>query len=112
MFSMKRIFQVGLLLALTGAPIAHANWATLTNFTLWSNTHSNSTIRLVVPGALVNPSGCTDPDSYMVQSTLSTDAQKRIYATLLAAKLSGKSVQAWVSGCESNRPAILNVTID
>ena len=91
---------------------AHAEFITLTSYTLWSNTYNANFIRITDAGTPVNPSGCTDLDSYMVLSTLSKEAQSRIFATLLTAKALNKPVQIFVSGCEQSRPAIQNVTIN
>lgn len=111
-FSMVTLASVG----------AHANdgndhFVTLSGAcTLWSNTHSNDTIRIVVtPADYYNPAGaiCCDVDSYMVASNISAEARQRIYSTILAAKLAGKAVKLYVDsdGCEQGRPRVLNVTI-
>jgi hypothetical protein len=91
------------------------NWVTLSGaYTLWSNTHNNNTIRIVLPANdYYNPQSCSNVDSYMVASSLSTEARQRIYSTLLAAKLASKPVKLYVSSnaCEDARPQVLNVTI-
>jgi len=50
----------------------------------------------------------------MVASELSTEAQQRIYSTLLAAKLSNKSVKAFINTgeCEQSCPKIMNIVIE
>jgi len=107
--------------------LAHANdgnngIVTLSGaYTLWSNTYSNNTVRIVVAsGDYYNPSSCSNLDSYMVSSSISAEARQRIYSTLLAAKLAGKAVKLNVDngGCEGDgpthqdRPRVLNVMID
>ncbi len=88
---------------------------TLNDFELWSTTYATDTIRVFPTGIPVNNSSCSgagsNPDSYMVKTTLSPAAISRIYATLLSAKMSGKPVVIYTSGCEDNRPAILTVMI-
>lgn len=82
----------------------------LNNIEVWSNANGNNIIRVMSPGQpIVNNWGCSDPDSYMVLSSIAKEAQARIYATLLAAKAMGKPITIRVEGCEFSRPAILNV---
>lgn len=79
----------------------------VSNFQVWSNVGANNVARVTTPGTtVVNPSGCTDTDSYMVSSSLPKDAQARIFAILAVARSTGGSVTLRVSGCENNRPAI------
>ncbi|WP_166636732.1 hypothetical protein [Cognatilysobacter terrigena] len=103
--------RAGLLavLALGTAPAyAALQEVSVTNPTVWATTGSN-VIRVITPNVnVVNADGCSDPDSYMVLQTLPRDAQMRIYALLLTAKVNSKSMTLRVSGCESNRPAIID----
>ena len=82
----------------------------LPDFQLWSTTNGTD-MRVIPNGVAVSAQGCSDPDSYMVKSTLSAASVSGIYATLLAAKMASKPVTIVISGCESNRPAIVNVLI-
>ncbi len=81
------------------------------DFQLWSTTNGTDIVRVIPNGVAVSAQGCSDPDSYMVKSTLSAASISRIYATLLAAKMASKPVTIVVIGCETNRPAIVNVLI-
>lgn len=82
----------------------------LSNFVVWSDTEGNGIIRVTAPNqTIVNNWGCTDPDSYMALATLTKEAQSRLYATLLTAKALGKPITLRLGGCQSNRPAIMNV---
>jgi hypothetical protein len=88
-----------------------------TSYKLWTNVGSSSVIRIsvIAPETIYNASGtCTDPDSYMVSSTLPADARQRIYSTLLSAKLAGRPVRLYIDSniCEDNRPRVNNVTIE
>lgn len=87
-------------------------FVTLTQFSLWSDTYGEDTIRITSSVGISNPEGCTDPDSYFVRSTLSSTVKSRIYSTLLAAKMGGKSVNVFLDGCESSRPGISTVVIE
>lgn len=69
-------------------------------------------IRVIPNDAAVLNMGCTDADSYLISSALSTDARKRTFATLLSAKLSGTQVRITISGCELNRPAITGAMLE
>lgn len=108
---MKHKLAAIVLMAMVYSANATAEFVTLSNFTLWSNTYANAQIRLSDVGVPINPSGCTDLDSYMVLSSLSAEIKNRIYSTLLSAKAMNRPVKLWVEGCESNRPAILTVII-
>ncbi len=95
-----------------------------TSYKLWTNAPgAGNAIRIsvIAPETIYNaPSaggttiGCTDPDSYMVSSALPAEARQRIYSTLLSAKLAGRPVRLYVdsNNCESNRPMVMNVTIE
>ncbi|UTW44511.1 hypothetical protein KFE80_08895 [bacterium SCSIO 12696] len=91
---------------------ASAGEVTLENFQLWSTTYGNDVIRVLPVGATVIADGCTDPDSYMVKTSLPEAVKARIYSTLLAAKMAGKTVKITTSACEDNRPAINNVILE
>lgn len=82
------------------------------DYQLWSTTNGTDIIRLIPTGVAVNNAqapSCPDADSYMVKSTLSASSIDRIYSSLLAAKMSSKPVTITISGCETSRPAIVNV---
>lgn len=82
----------------------------LNNIRVWSNAGGNNIIRVTTPGELiVNDWDCLDPDSYMVLSTMAKEAQTRIYAALLTARVTGSPITVRIDGCESNRPAIVSV---
>lgn len=85
----------------------------VSNYQLWATTNGNDIVR-VIPTAIsvANGEACSDPDSYMVKSTLSAGQINRIYSTLLAAKISGKPVRLVTSGCMTNRPAIVDALLD
>lgn len=87
------------------------DWHETDSFYLWSNTYQAEIIRVEVPSGIINPSACSDPDSYMVLSSIAESAQQRIYSTLLAAKMAGKKIQLRIDGCESNKPALINVRL-
>ena len=80
-------------------------------FQLWATTNGNDAIRVVPVEARINPDGCTDADSYMVKKTLSEASKARIYSALLAAKMGARGVTLQIEGCESARPAIVDVVI-
>ena len=82
----------------------------LNDIHVWSNAGGNDVVRVTTPSqSVVNPSGCSDTDSYMVLSTLAKETTARIYSTLLTAKALGQAVTVRLSGCELNRPAITSV---
>ncbi len=89
-----------------------AEFVTLTQFSLWSDTYGEDTIRITAAGGVPNPEGCHDADSYFVKSTLSTTVKMRIYNTLLAAKMGEKPIKIYLDGCESSRPAVSTVIIE
>jgi hypothetical protein len=77
----------------------------LTTFQVWSSASSDNVIRVTTPGqAIVNPDNCSDPDSYMVRTTMAKEAQARVFAVLLTARAMGTPVTVRISGCESLRP--------
>ena len=91
-------------------------WVTIQDYKLWSNTYGSDTIRVEVSDGYYNPdNSCPESeiDSYMVSSSLSVEAQQRIYSTLLSALMASRSVRLRLdtNTCEQNRPKILNVTI-
>jgi hypothetical protein len=90
----------------------------LNDFQLWSTTAGSDLIRVIPKGVpVMTPQinslapTCTDYDSYMVKTTLTPAAINRMYSTLLAAKMSAKPVTIVLSGCETNRPAIVSVEL-
>lgn len=87
------------------------HYITFSNFDLWSNTYLDPTIRIDDKDGEQNPGDCTDPDTYFVATSISQEAQNRIYSTLLAAKLSSKPVTAILNDCLSNRPRIISVIL-
>jgi hypothetical protein len=89
-------------------------FVTISNFQLWSNTYNAPQIRVIISGdTYYNPSNCSNVDSYMVTTALGDKVQDRIYAALLSATLTKKSVVLRIenNGCESGRPSIMNVVI-
>jgi len=84
----------------------------VTNFSVWSNTYNDPTIRVTTGETRFNPESCTDPDSYMVDDTLPDLVKNRIFSTLMAAKMAGKKIRLWISGCYANRPAIKTVILE
>ena len=87
------------------------------SYKLWTNTPgAGNAIRIsLLVADYYNASGnCTDVDSYMVSSALPAEARQRIYSTLLSAKLAGKPVRLYIdsNNCESQRPMVMNVTIE
>lgn len=98
---------------LTSTKLAEAAgvWVDISDYYLWSNTYQNDTIRIEVASGYQNPSGCSDPDSYMVLTTLPEPSKQRIYSTLLAAKMAGRGVRLRVDGCETGRPSVQNVIL-
>lgn len=58
---------------------------------IWSNTYLLNIIRVDVGGTIRNPGGCSDPDSYMILTTLSEEAKECIYSTSLAESLDGQA---------------------
>ena len=110
---MKILFRHFLLLGVCFCAFpVYASQTVVSNFQLWATT-GQDTIRVVPIGvSVVNPDGCTDPDSYMVNVALTPAQISRIYSALLAAKTSGKAVRLATSGCQSNRPAIYDVILD
>jgi hypothetical protein len=100
--------------ALTSANNGNDGFVTVANFQLWSNTHNSPEIRLMVIGdTYYNPSGCPNPDSYMVTTSLSDKVQDRMYSMLLSALMAKKSVVLRIenNGCQGNRPMIMNVIV-
>jgi hypothetical protein len=105
---MRLLITVFLLLLLPNPSNANTS-VDIINFELWSTTNGLDVIRVVPTSAAVVGIGCSDPDSYLVKTTMSDKSVNRIYATLLTAKISSRQVRLFVSGCELNRPAIVNV---
>lgn len=97
-------------LVIASAPAAAVTEVVANSVQVWSNVYCDNRIRIATPGqAVVNNGGCSDPDSYMVLTTVPKEAQARIYATLMSAKMAGKPVTLHVEGCESGRPAVVSV---
>lgn len=96
-------------------PSSRNGWVTLSSYRLWSNTYTSEIIR-VETADYYHPAGgaCNNIDSYMVSAALSAEARQRIYATMLAAKLSARPIRARVdtTTCQDGRPKILNVMLD
>ncbi len=80
------------------------------DFDLWTSTYGDETIR-VIPSSAINPDGCTNPDSYMVDPTLSEKNTARIFSSLLAAVIGKREVIIIINGCTNNRPKITTVRI-
>ena len=87
------------------------NFYFMDNFELWSNTYETDVIRVVDLGGIQNPESCGDPDSYYVSTALSSESQNRIYSTLMAAKISGKTIEIVLNGCEGNKPRLVSVLL-
>ncbi|PCH65672.1 MAG: hypothetical protein COC04_01305 [Gammaproteobacteria bacterium] len=81
------------------------------NFEVWSNTTADLDQIRITGATMNNPDGCTDTDSYMVDTTLSEEVRGRIYSTLLAAVMASRKVRVTVDGCIINRPKIVIVRI-
>ena len=98
------LFCFGLLdsVALAGS------WVSIQNYELWSNTYNDDRIR-ITGITIQNPELCLDADSYMVHNGHPDAIKDRIYSALLSALISGKSIEIYIDGCESNRPRIKNV---
>jgi hypothetical protein len=112
--TMKSRLTFTLLLALlssANSTQATGMWVDISDFHLWSNTYENDIIRIQVPSGYQNPSSCSEPDSYMVLTTLSEYSKQRIYSTLLAAKMANRPVRLWVDGCLNDRPTVQNVIL-
>lgn len=108
---MKKSILVVVLTSLSMFSFADVN-VDLNDFELWSTTAGSDLIRVFPKGVPVNNSAtCGDADSYMVKTTLAPAAINRMYSTLLAAKMSAKPVRLMISGCETNRPAIVSVEL-
>lgn len=99
------------LLTSTNITEAAGVWVDISDFHLWSNTYEYDIIRVEVVSGYQNPSSCSQPDSYMVLTTLSESSKQRIYSTLLAAKMANRGVRLRVDGCQGDRPAIQNVIL-
>jgi len=105
---MKRARACALLSSLACAGLASADDVSLPDVVVWSNIdNGTNVIRVTTSGGVVNPASCTNPDSYLVLTTLSQQTQSRTLAVLLTAKAMGRPVSVRVIGCESNRPAIV-----
>ena len=108
---MKKILSILTGMSLMTNTFAVGVWVDLTSFELWSNSYTDSQIRILVADTPVNPSGCADPDGYMVLSTLPQAVQQRIYSSLLTAKIADRPITLRVDGCEDTRPAVLHVIL-
>lgn len=107
---MKKNILKCFLIALISTNAFAGQFVTISNFKLWATTYGDDAIR-ITDATVVNPSSCSDPDSYFVLKTLTTQEKNRIYSTLLAAVSANKPVEIWVDGCEGNRPAIKDIRI-
>ncbi|MCE3251595.1 MAG: hypothetical protein K0Q67_605 [Cellvibrio sp.] len=114
---MKKIVSALVLSLLPAFSVAHNGndgFVTISNFQLWSNTYNAPEIRVILTGdTYYNPSNCPNTDSYMVTTAMSEKVQDRIYSALLSAVMAKKSVILRIenNGCQSGRPAIMNVII-
>ena len=86
------------------------NDVTIQGYELWTGTHGDERIR-ITNSSINNPENCQDPDSYMVDLTLSEEHKARIYSTLLATVMTDRPVRVVIDGCQSARPRIINVII-
>jgi hypothetical protein len=114
---MKKIILATFMTSLSLHSFADIN-VDLSDFQLWSATNGSDLIRVIPKGVpVMTPQinalapACTDNDSYMVKTTIAPAAISRMYSTLLAAKMSAKTVTLVLSGCETNRPAIVSVEL-
>jgi hypothetical protein len=57
---------------------------------------ANGGIYIGMSGTTTNPSGCSASNSFFF--TVVDDRTKRMYATLLSAQLTGKTIQVYVTG--------------
>lgn len=108
---MKKLILLAMCVAVAQNARASSAWVTVTDYQLWSNFYLGSVIRVEVSGTVENPAGCSNPDSYMVLATLPEAVKQRMYSTLLAATLAGRSVRMRVHGCETDRPAVISVVL-
>lgn len=114
---MKNFFTFLVLIFLSNISIANNGndgFVTINDFQLWSNTHNAPEIRVIIIGdTYYNPSNCPNTDSYMVTTAMSEKVQDRMYSALLSAVMAKKSVVLRIenNGCQSGRPAIMNVVI-
>lgn len=108
---MKKLFCLAMCVAVVQNAGAASAWVTVANYQLWSNFYLGNIIRVEVGGTVENPAGCSNPDSYMVLTTLPDEVRQRMYSTLLAATLAGRSVRLRVHGCETDRPAVISVVL-
>ncbi|BFM10136.1 hypothetical protein R50072_02890 [Simiduia litorea] len=111
------ICMAALLLIFTLPAQAHdgnKGWVTATGYYLWTNTYGEPQIRVQTQDGYYNPAEtCTELDSYMVDTRLSSEVQSRIYSVLLAASLASKPVRLYISidSCERGGPMIQVVVI-
>ncbi len=106
-----RTLLVSMFIFIVVSATANANtFVSIENYELWSNTYGSEPIRIIPPSgtAVANPSGCTNSNvsSYMVSTTISTEAQARIYSTLLTALVAKHPVKIVVSGCQGDLPKV------
>jgi len=81
------------------------------DYELWSSTYLSERIRVIPKNAAIIESQCSDPDSYMVSTSLSHEVQSRIFSVLMTAKVANQPVKINVKGCEDNRPAITSAIL-
>ena len=108
---MKKLLVLAMCLAVAQNARAAGVWVDVSDYRLWSNFYLGNVIRLETSGTIQNPAGCSNPDSYMVLTTLTEEVRQRIYSTLLAATLAGRTVRLRVDGCETDRPAVISAVL-
>lgn len=57
-----------------------------------------------------NPDGCANANWYFVDEALA--GSQKIFATALAAAVSGKTISLYVSGCTGNYPTVTNAILN
>ena len=62
--------------------------------------HTGKFARVRFSQPIVNPENCSGEDYYIVELN-DTAGSNRFYSSLLAAYMSGKTVEFWISGCTS-----------
>jgi len=79
------------------------------SYYLWPGAYANDLIRIQLKAGVANdPDECAveNASNYYLDPSLSKDVIARSYSLLLAAKMSGKPVNAYINGCESGMPSI------
>jgi len=62
--------------------------------------YSNSVVLITMPRAN-NPKGCSNP-SYLALKNIDTESGRRLYSAILAAYMSGKTVDLALTGCSGD----------